>query len=41
MISKNQVLSERISFRLNLSNYFKKAAKKIKLYYNYFKEKQL
>jgi hypothetical protein len=41
IIPKNQVSSERISFGLNLSNYSKKAAEKIRLHCNYFKEKQL
>jgi hypothetical protein len=41
MISKNQVSSERISFRLNLSNYSERAAKKIRLHCNHFKEKRL
>jgi hypothetical protein len=41
IIPKNQVLLKRILFRLDLSNYFERAAKKIRLYYNYFKEKQL
>jgi hypothetical protein len=41
MIFKNQVLLEKILFKLNLSNYSEKAAKKIKLHYNYFKAKRL
>jgi hypothetical protein len=41
MIPKNQVSSERISFGLNLSNYSERAAEKIKLHCNHFKEKRL